>query len=115
MQVAKWGNSLAVRLPAAVVKALHVKAGDELELELTNGGGAKLQRKMTREEAIKTLDEVSTPLPSGFRFDREEANERPWVKRLEAQLRQQALAELDELSTPLPEGFHFSREQAYER
>lgn len=27
MQVAKWGNSLAVRLPAAVVEALELKEG----------------------------------------------------------------------------------------
>ena len=115
MQVAKWGNSLALRLPAAAVKALHLKAGDELDLEITGAGSARLQRKMTREEALETLDEVSTPLPPGFKFDREEDHERPWMKRLEVELRQQALAELDELSTPLPEGFRFSREQAYER
>jgi antitoxin MazE len=28
MHVAKWGNSLAVRLPAAVVEALQLKEGD---------------------------------------------------------------------------------------
>jgi antitoxin MazE len=32
MQVAKWGNSLAVRLPAAMVEALTPKAGDEVEI-----------------------------------------------------------------------------------
>jgi len=32
MQVAKWGNSLAVRLPAAVVEALELKEGDEIEI-----------------------------------------------------------------------------------
>jgi antitoxin MazE len=29
MQVSKWGNSLAVRLPAAVVEALGLKEGDQ--------------------------------------------------------------------------------------
>jgi antitoxin MazE len=29
MQVAKWGNSLALRLPAAIVEALSLKEGDE--------------------------------------------------------------------------------------
>ena len=28
MQVSKWGNSLAVRLPAAVVEALKLKEGN---------------------------------------------------------------------------------------
>jgi antitoxin MazE len=31
MRVAKWGNSLAVRLPDAVVKALKLKSGDEIK------------------------------------------------------------------------------------
>ena len=34
MQVAKWGNSLAVRLPAAVVQALDLKEGEEVELHV---------------------------------------------------------------------------------
>jgi antitoxin MazE len=32
MRVAKWGNSLAVRLPESVVKALKLKTGDEIEI-----------------------------------------------------------------------------------
>ena len=32
MQVAKWGNSLAVRLPAAVVEVLALREGDEIEI-----------------------------------------------------------------------------------
>lgn len=31
MQVAKWGNSLAIRLPAFVVEALQIKAGNDAE------------------------------------------------------------------------------------
>ncbi len=36
MQVGKWGNSLAVRLPAAVVEALDLKEGDEIEIEVAD-------------------------------------------------------------------------------
>jgi antitoxin MazE len=32
MQVSKWGNSLAVRIPATVVEALGLKEGDEIEI-----------------------------------------------------------------------------------
>ena len=32
VRVAKWGNSLAVRLPKQLVEALFSKAGDELEI-----------------------------------------------------------------------------------
>ena len=34
MQVSKWGNSLAVRLPAAVVDALKLKEGDHIEIDV---------------------------------------------------------------------------------
>ncbi len=34
MQVAKWGNSLAVRLPAAVVEALKLKEGNQIEIRI---------------------------------------------------------------------------------
>ena len=45
MRVSKWGNSLAVRLPRAVVNDLDLKAGDRLEIvsaspeRLAIGGG----------------------------------------------------------------------------
>jgi antitoxin MazE len=32
MRVSKWGNSLAVRLPAALVKALKLREGDQIEI-----------------------------------------------------------------------------------
>jgi antitoxin MazE len=34
MQVSKWGNSLAVRLPAAVVDELKLKEGDQIEIKV---------------------------------------------------------------------------------
>jgi antitoxin MazE len=34
MRVSKWGNSLAVRLPDTIVKALKLKSGDEIEIVL---------------------------------------------------------------------------------
>ena len=37
MQVAKWGNSLAVRLPVMVVEALGLKEGDDIEIEVAGG------------------------------------------------------------------------------
>ncbi|HEX7238493.1 MAG TPA: AbrB/MazE/SpoVT family DNA-binding domain-containing protein, partial [Gammaproteobacteria bacterium] len=32
MQVSKWGNSLAIRLPAALVEALDLREGDDVTL-----------------------------------------------------------------------------------
>ena len=76
MQIARWGNSLAVRLPAKLVQELDFKEGDDLEVEAVGAKTFQLRKKMTREEAIETLRELSRPLPAGFKFDREEAHER---------------------------------------
>ena len=40
MQVAKWGNSLAVRLPAELVRELGLREGDEVALRAEVGGFA---------------------------------------------------------------------------
>jgi antitoxin MazE len=76
VQVSKWGNSLAVRLPKDVVERLGLKEGDELDVAIEGRYGASLRKRMSREEAVKALWEQSRPLPPGFRFDRDEANER---------------------------------------
>ncbi|HEY2184983.1 MAG TPA: AbrB/MazE/SpoVT family DNA-binding domain-containing protein [Xanthobacteraceae bacterium] len=76
MQVAKWGNSLAVRLPRAVVEALKLKEGDEIEITVADTRRFEIARDRRREEALKRLHSLRRPLPPGFRFDRDEANER---------------------------------------
>lgn len=76
MQVGKWGNSLAVRLPAAVVDALHLKEGDEIDIEIASTRHFLIARDPSREQAIARLRALARPLPPGFRFSRDEANER---------------------------------------
>lgn len=81
MQVAKWGNSLAVRLPAALVQDLGLKPGDEVEIvahRAENDEIAKIEvtRKPSRKEIIEELRQYRDRLPAGFRFNRDEANER---------------------------------------
>ncbi len=38
LQVAKWGNSLAVRLPVECVRAAGLREGDSVEAEITAAG-----------------------------------------------------------------------------
>jgi len=76
MRVAKWGNSLAVRLPDTVVKSLKLKSGDEIEIVITGDLVFGVERDRTRERALERLRALRTPLPKGFRFDRDEANAR---------------------------------------
>lgn len=76
MQVAKWGNSLAVRLPAAVVEALELKEGDQIEIRIADVRTFEVRRDRSRQVALDTLRKLRRPLPSGFVFDRDDANSR---------------------------------------
>jgi antitoxin MazE len=76
MQVAKWGNSLAVRLPASVVEALQLKEGDEIEIHVASAREFGLARKLSRDELLKRLRTFRGRLPADFKFDRDEANAR---------------------------------------
>jgi antitoxin MazE len=76
MQIAKWGNSLAVRLPAAVVKALGLKEGDEIEIHIAGARQFGVARKPGRAELMQQLRAFRGRLPADFRFDRDEANAR---------------------------------------
>ena len=76
MQVAKWGNSLAVRLPAVVVEALRLKEGDEIEIHVADAREFGVARKPGREDFLNQLRAYRGRLPRDFKFDRQEANAR---------------------------------------
>ncbi len=76
MQVSKWGNSLAVRLPQAVVEALKLKEGDEIEITVAGVRRFEVTRDRSREEALVRLRKYRHRLPAGFKFDRDKANAR---------------------------------------
>ena len=76
MQVAKWGNSLAVRLPASVVKALNLHEGDDIEIHVEGERSMTVARKPDREGLIERLRAFRGRLPDDFKFDRDEANAR---------------------------------------
>ncbi|MFZ1009536.1 MAG: AbrB/MazE/SpoVT family DNA-binding domain-containing protein [Candidatus Sulfotelmatobacter sp.] len=76
MQVSKWGNSLAIRLPAAIVRALELKEGDDIEIRLAGSRELEVSRDESRQRAIENLRKLRRPLPAGFVFDREELHER---------------------------------------
>lgn len=76
MQVAKWGNSLAIRLPAGVVEALELKAGDDVEIHVVDERELAVARKPGRAELMQRLRAFRGRLPADFKFDRDEANGR---------------------------------------
>jgi len=76
MQVAKWGNSLAVRLPSTVVEALDLKEGDQIEIRIAGAREFEVRRDRSKPNALARLRRLRRALPPGFTFGRDEANER---------------------------------------
>lgn len=76
MQVSKWGNSLAIRIPAAVVEALQLKEGDDIEVRILDDRALAVDRDRTRERALERIRAFRKALPPDWKFDREEANAR---------------------------------------
>lgn len=78
MQVSKWGNSLAVRLPKALVDELGLKEGDEIDVVAARKGAIEIETKdQRRRRAIENMRARNWPaFPADDKFDRDEANER---------------------------------------
>lgn len=76
MQISKWGNSLAVRLPAAVVEAMGLKDGDDIELHVAGARSFEVRKTPEVRELLERLRQYRGRLPADFKFDRLDANER---------------------------------------
>jgi antitoxin MazE len=76
MQVAKWGNSLAVRLPRKLVDELGLKPGDEIALVKATKGKLTVEKVDRRAEFLGRMERFRWAVPEGYKFDRDEANER---------------------------------------
>ena len=77
MHVSRWGNSLAVRLPKALVEALGLRARRRNRphgycREATVG----VRKVDPGAEFLARMAEFNVRAPKGYRFDRDEANER---------------------------------------
>ena len=70
MKVSRWGNSLAVRLPADLVRQMGLKEGDQISQETF------ALRKLTHEEAMRRIRAAKWELPEDYKFDRDDANSR---------------------------------------
>ena len=76
MHVSKWGNSLAVRLPAAVIEALGLKEGDDIEIHVTGARSFDVSKSLNNQELLAKLRKYRGRLPRDFKFDRLEAHGR---------------------------------------
>ncbi len=76
MLVSKWGNSLAVRLPRAVVDSLDLEPGDRLEIVSATPERVVLAKDRRRAQAVERMRARALPLPAAYVFDRDDANVR---------------------------------------
>ena len=76
MLISKWGNSLAIRLPAAVVKALELNEGDDIEVIVADERVFELRKKPRKSDYLERLRKYRGKLPADFIFDRDDAHAR---------------------------------------
>jgi len=76
MQVSKWGNSLAIRLPKKLVDELQLAPGDELAVVAATKDEITVEKVDRRAAFLKAMEQFRWPAPEGYTFDRDEANER---------------------------------------
>ena len=73
--IRKWGNSLAIRLPAAVVEALGLKPGDDVDVSVGRAE-VRIDTRENREALLERLRKYRGTMPADYKFDRDEANAR---------------------------------------
>jgi antitoxin MazE len=76
MQVSKWGNSLAVRLPKKLVEEMRLAPGDELAIVEVSKDQIAVEKRDRRQEALDRMRNRHWTSPKDYRFDREDANKR---------------------------------------
>ena len=76
MKFARWGNSIAVRIPADVVAKLGISADDEAQIRITGESSFEISRDRSREEAIEKMRKLRFAVPEDYVFNRDEVYDR---------------------------------------
>jgi antitoxin MazE len=80
LKFAKWGNSIAVRIPADVIARLGISADDDAQIKVTGEYSFEVTRDRRREEAIEAIGKLARPLPPGYKFNRDEIYDRGMMR-----------------------------------
>jgi antitoxin MazE len=54
-QLAKWGNSVAVRIPKAVAEAAKLRPGDQLEMAVEDSGTLRIRKKKGKQKLSQLI------------------------------------------------------------
>ena len=66
IQISKWGNSLALRIPAAIIKEIQLKDGDRVEATLSSDGSLVIRpQKLDRKALSKMAKELRDSMKMG--------------------------------------------------
>ena len=66
IQISKWGNSLALRIPAAFIKEIQLKDGDKVEATLSSDGALVIRpQKLDRKTLSKMARELRSTMKMG--------------------------------------------------
>jgi antitoxin MazE len=76
MQVSKWSNRLAVRLPKKLVEELKLSPGDEIEVVEASKDKLAVEKIDRKARFLKEMERFNWSMSDGWTFDRDEANER---------------------------------------
>lgn len=76
MKVARWGNSLAVRLPADLVQSMGLIEGDEIIVRNAAPKELALMREDARQRALARIAARRWVLPPDWKIDRNDPDER---------------------------------------
>jgi len=76
MQVSKWGNSLAVRLPKKLVEQLGIAEGDDVNVTAADAETIVISKSDAKGDFLLKLRVLQKPKPKGFVWSRDDANKR---------------------------------------
>jgi antitoxin MazE len=76
LKFAKWGNSIAIRVPAEVIAKLGISPDEEAQIRVTGEYSFEVTRDRRRQEAIEAIRKLARPLPPGYKFNRDEIYDR---------------------------------------
>jgi antitoxin MazE len=86
MKLAKWGNSLAIRIPAEVVDELGLSPSDEAQIRVTGKHSFEVVHDRSRQKALEEMRKLARPLPPNYKFNRDELYDRESARRFEQEL-----------------------------
>ena len=76
MKFAKWGNSIAIRIPAEVVAKLGISPDEEAQIRVTGEYSFEISRDLSRQEAIEKMHKLRFVVPDDYVFNRDEIYDR---------------------------------------